>query len=118
MNKEPETYEELVRKKRCIDLTKFYELSHDDLEQIYTFLGNNSDGQIKCGISNITLIKGTDTEHAITIPARCISKEIDGILVSNTAFSIISHYSPSSSSGSSGGSSSNNNNNNNNNNNR
>ena len=34
MNKEPETYEELIRKKRCIDLTKFYELSENDLDQI------------------------------------------------------------------------------------
>ena len=41
MNKEPETYEELIRKKRCIDLTKYYELSEDDLEQIYHFLETN-----------------------------------------------------------------------------
>ena len=38
MNKEPETYEELIRQKRCIDLTKYYELSMDDLNKIYTFL--------------------------------------------------------------------------------
>ena len=25
MNKEPETYEELIRQKRCIDLAKYYE---------------------------------------------------------------------------------------------
>ena len=34
MNKEPETYEELIRQKRCIDLTKYYELSMDDLKYI------------------------------------------------------------------------------------
>ena len=41
MKKEPETYEELIRMKRCIELTKYYELSEKELEQIYDFLENN-----------------------------------------------------------------------------
>ena len=38
MNKEPETYEELIRYKRCVDLTKYYELSKDELDKIYNYL--------------------------------------------------------------------------------
>ena len=34
MNIEPETYEELIRMKRCIELTKYYELSDQELEKI------------------------------------------------------------------------------------
>ena len=41
MNKEPETYEELIRQKRCIELTKYYSLSKEDLEGIYDFLTKN-----------------------------------------------------------------------------
>ena len=48
MNKEPETYEELIRMKRCIELTKYYELSEKELEQIYDFLENNKNGEVIC----------------------------------------------------------------------
>ena len=77
MNKEPETYEELIRKKRCIDLTKYYELSQQDLDKIYTFLENNPDGQVRAGTQNISLIKGNDTANATVIVAKCISAAID-----------------------------------------
>ena len=30
MNKEPETYEELIRKKRCIELARYYELTEEE----------------------------------------------------------------------------------------
>ena len=85
MNKEPETYEELIRKKRCIDLTKYYELSQNDLEQIYTFLENNPTGQIRCGKQNLSLVIGNDTANAIVIPSKCISTAIDGIVMSTTS---------------------------------
>ena len=117
MNKEPETDEELIRKKMCIDLTKYYELSQNDLEQIYDFLEKNPKGTVKCA-ENISLINGNDTANAITIITKCINSTIDGIIMTNTLFNIIPHYTPTSYSGYSGGSSSNNNNNNNNNNNR
>ena len=38
MNKEPDTYEEIIRKKRCIDLAKYYSLTDDNLEKVYSFL--------------------------------------------------------------------------------
>lgn len=34
----PETYEELIRKKRCVELTKHYNITKEDLETIYNFL--------------------------------------------------------------------------------
>ena len=57
MNKEPETYEELIRKKRCIELTKYYSLTMEDLEKIYNYLTINPDGKIVGGIKNITFEK-------------------------------------------------------------
>ena len=56
MKKEPETYEELIRQKRCVDLTKYYTLSEIELEEIYKFLTNNPTGLIKGSFSNISLI--------------------------------------------------------------
>ena len=41
MKEEAKTYEELIRKKRCIDITKYYELDENDLETIYNFLKEN-----------------------------------------------------------------------------
>ena len=42
MKEEAKTYEELIRKKRCIDITKYYELDENDLETIYNFLKENN----------------------------------------------------------------------------
>lgn len=46
MKQEPETYEELIRTKRCIDLTKYYELSKEELDEIYIFLTENPQGGV------------------------------------------------------------------------
>lgn len=116
MRFEPETYEELVRMKRCIELTKHYELSKEELERIYDFLAQNKGATVKCGKENISLIS-SEVHTMEVIAARCIDGGIDGIFLSDKEFTIIPHYTPSSGSGYSGGSSSNNNNNNNNNNN-
>ena len=39
----PETYEELIRKKRCVELTKHYNITKEDLETIYNFFWLVSD---------------------------------------------------------------------------
>ena len=117
MNKEPETYEELIRRKRCINLTKYYELTQDDLNEIYNFLETHKDGYTKCGSNTILfMINGNSTPIKV-INTKCIDATIDGIVMSDSIFNIIPHYVPTSYSGYSGGSSSNNNNNNNNHNN-
>ena len=52
----PETYEELIRKKRCVELTKHYNITKEDLETIYNFLRDNPDGDIRCSGNSIILI--------------------------------------------------------------
>ena len=116
MNKEPETYEELIRKKRCIDLTKYYQLSKDELEQIYNFLLDDPKGTVKGTKVTISLIPGNNA-NPMAINTMCVDSSIDGIIMDNQYFKIIPHYTPSSGGDYSGGSSSNNNKNNNNNNN-
>ena len=43
MKEKAKTYEELIRKKRCVDITKYYELDENDLETIYNFLKENKE---------------------------------------------------------------------------
>lgn len=113
MDREPLTYEELIRKKKCIDLTKYYNLTKEDLDTIYNFLEDNKDGTVKCGIDNISLLKNNaPSSEALLIRTSRVSSNIDGIVLSNKLFKIIPHYTPSSGGRYSGGSSSNNNNNN------
>lgn len=119
MIRDPETYEELIRYKRCVDLTKYYELTESQIEKIYDFLESDKEGKIKSTGDYITLYPSTlNFTNEDVIIARCINSSIDGILMTNTMLEIIPHYTPSSGGSSySGGSSSNNSNNNNNNNN-
>lgn len=125
MNSEPETYEELIRKKRCIDLSKYYELSYDEFDQIYDFLCNTKNALVKASKSTI-ILTSKDKITPIIIQTKCLNDNIDGIIMSDKLFRIIPHYDPPERSsyhssysrglfgGSSGGTSSNNNNNNNN----
>ena len=114
MNNEPLTYEELIRKKRCINLTKYYNLTKEEIDEIYKFLEENKKGVLNCNTSSIVL-KAPNLNDTKVITTKLLVDTVDGLIVSNSRFKIIPHYTPSSSSGYSGGSSSNNNNNNNNN---
>ena len=114
MNKSPETYEELIRQKRCVELTKYYDLTAGEVDKIYNFLEANPKGIVKGGADNLSLMIGNNVIE--TIMATCTTSTIDGLSLGNSVFTIIPHYTPSSGGSSSGGSSSNNNNNNNNNN--
>ena len=58
MKKEPETYEELIRQKRCVDLTRHYNLTEEQLEQVYEFLKNNPKGKITGDKTKISLSVG------------------------------------------------------------
>ena len=117
MNREPETYDELIRYKRCIDLTRLYELSQSEFDKIYNHLKTYPKAIIIGNENTLTLKVNYKTEfQPEIINAKCINSSIDGVKLSNQAFTIIPHYTASSDGGYSGGSSSNNNNNNNNNN--
>ena len=115
MNKEPESYEELIRYKTCINLVKYYELSKEELDRIYNYLSTYPDAVI-IGNENSLALKNSNIElPPVIINAKCINKNIDGIKLSNDEFNIIPHYVESYSGSDFVGSSSNNNNNNNNN---
>ena len=104
MNKEPETYEELIRYKRCVDLTLHYDLSREDLDQIYNFLATYQKAVVIGNKSSLTLKVSYNTNvQPIVIHAKCIDSTIDGIRMSNELFTLIPHYVPYTSSG--GGSS-------------
>lgn len=125
MDKEPETYEELIRTKRCIELVKYYELDKEELDKIYYFLTENKEGKVICNMDDISLVVGNNTDGVIKIKSRRVLSSIQGLVMSNTMFRIIPTIEPATYYGygtsnhwSSGGTSSNNNNNNNNNNNR
>ena len=110
MNFEPQTYEELIRMKRCVELTKYYEVTEEELWEIYHFLEQEPEAFIKGGRQNLSLLIGQNTAKTQkVIMANCTDSSIDGILLSRTEFKVFPHYTPSSGSGSSGGSSSNNN---------
>ena len=47
MNFEPQTYEELIRMKRCVELTKYYEVTEEELWEIYHFLEQEPEAFIK-----------------------------------------------------------------------
>ena len=87
MKEEAKTYEELIRKKRCIDITKYYELDENDLETIYNFLKENKEAVIRGGIENLVLTcKGKENQ---IIVSRKKTSTIDGVTVSNNLFKII-----------------------------
>lgn len=44
MNFEPQTYEELIRMKRCVELTKYYELTEGGIGGDLPFPGTKSRG--------------------------------------------------------------------------
>jgi len=119
MNFEPQTYEELIRMKRCVELTKYYEVTEEELWEIYHFLEQEPEAFIKGGRQNLSLIIGQNTAKTQkVIMANCTDSSIDGILLSRTEFKVFPHYTPSSGSGSSGPNKNKNKNNNNNNKNR
>ena len=110
----PKTYNEVIRKKRCYDLAKYYFVSNEQLVEIYNFLSENAKNRISAGKSMIAFYD-ENGKMVKNISARPRLSSFDGINMSNSGFVVIQHYTSSGSS--SGGSSSNNNNKNNNNNN-
>lgn len=55
MNFEPQTYEELIRMKRCVELTKYYEVTEEELWEIYHFLEQEPEAFIKGGRQNTSV---------------------------------------------------------------
>ena len=71
MNFEPQTYEELIRMKRCVELTKYYEVTEEELWEIYHFLEQEPEAFIKGGRQNLSLIIGQNpavTDRIQSVP--------------------------------------------------
>ena len=117
------SYNEIIRKKKVMDLASYFYLSDDLINELYTFLLTFPAAAILCGRANMTLFNGNENVKTITVQPK--NYTFDAIRVTNTLFSVTPHYTPTTrayggggssggSSWSSGGGSSNNNNNNNN----
>lgn len=86
--KKVETYEELIRMKRCVDLTKYYGLEKNDLEKIYLFLEKNSFGIIKGDREKLVLITPDNQNEKIIIDVKSINPKIDGVYLTNDSLLI------------------------------
>lgn len=89
MHKEPETYEELLRQKRCLDLTIYYPLSLKELNQIYDFLSENPDGEVLGERQCLSLVVGNQVRFVIS--SSCESDEIDALVFNNYLFRTVPH---------------------------
>ena len=116
LNRNPETYNEIVHLKKMLDLAKYYQISAEVMDEISDFILASPKNTVVCDKTRIVL-KANGVEQK-TFAAAKISSAIDGLTLSAASLVVIPHYTPSSGGGGySGGGSSNNNNNNNNNNN-
>ena len=115
LNRNPETYNEIVHLKKMLDLAKYYALSAEVMDEVSDFILANPKNSVVCDSSNMVL-KSNGAEYKTFAVAKT-SSAIDGLTLTAKSLVIVPHYTPSSGGGYSGGSSSNNNNNNKNNNN-
>lgn len=77
MMKNPETYEELIRFKKCVDLTKYYELSQDEIDKIFNFLSSYPRANIIGNKTGLVLEEIDQSVPKEIINANCIDKSID-----------------------------------------
>ncbi len=77
MMKNPETYEELIRFKKCVDLTKYYGLSQEEVEKIYNYLSSNPDANIIGNKTGLILNQVGQSQPQEIINANCIDNSID-----------------------------------------
>ena len=75
--KNPETYEELIRFKKCVDLTKYYELSQDEIDKIYDYLSSNPEANIIGNKTGLVLEEINQSVPQEIINAKCIDNNID-----------------------------------------
>ena len=112
LNKNPETYNEIVHLKKMLVLAENYALSNEVINEVSDFILSNPKNTVVCDSTNM-ILKSNGAEYK-KFEVIKMSKDIDGLTLSAKSLVIIPHYTPSSGGGYSGGSSSNNNNNNNN----
>ena len=117
MNKKPTTYNEIIRMKKCYTLAKYFsDISEEELNAMYTFLGESPHNTIVANQEILSLVddKGKVVKSFSVSP---IDTSFDNITISNQDIVIIPHYDTLNSAADTGVSSINSINNNNNNNN-
>src|SRR5574344_2330361 len=117
IDKNPKTYNELIRLKKCYTLANYYSnISEDMFEEIYIFLGGSQKNAI---VANKKVLSLVDEKSKVvkTFPLIPRNSSFDNIKINKEGIVITPHYYSSSSNYSSSSSSNTNNNNNNNNNN-
>ena len=82
----PKTYNEVIRKKRCYDLAKYYIISDEILVEIYNFLSSGDDCRMSATRNLIALYRGKNMEKSIPVTPKLSS--FDGINLSNSDFVI------------------------------
>ena len=115
INKNPKTYNEIIRMKKCYELTKYYtNVTENMFNEIYDFLGLSPMNTV---IANQNVLSLVDEHSKIVKTYNMAPKNLsfDNIKVSNSGITVVPHYEPHSYSSYSSSSSNNNNNNNNNN---
>ena len=115
LNRNPETYNEIVHLRKMLDLAKYYSLSEETLDEVSDFVLADPKNTVVCDASRMVLKANGVDQKTFAVAKK--SSTIDGLTLSLASLVVIPHYTPSSSrsGGYSGGGSSNNNNNNNNN---
>ncbi|MFQ7204213.1 hypothetical protein [Waltera sp.] len=90
---EPQTYEELIRMKRCVELTKYYEVTEEELWEIYHFLEQEPEAFIKGATEPVPHHRAEYCKQKV-IMANCTDSSIDGILLSRTECKVfpITHH--------------------------
>ena len=107
LNRNPQTYHEIVSVKNVLELAKYYEVSEEFLDEAYDFISASKENTIVADINYIFFKKNNIITKQFT--ANLKTSSIDGLTITSTLLTVIPHYTPSSGSYS-GGSSSNNNN--------
>ena len=84
MRKEARTYEELLRQRNCLKITKYYNIKEEQLQEIYEFLTVNKSGIVRGYKNEIELILEAGVSK--TINATCIDFSINSFRLSNNGF--------------------------------
>ncbi len=93
MDKEPETYQELILQKRCVDLLGYYNMERSELDKIYNFFMNHTDG-VADGNNNGIILKykkGNETKQKI-VNCTLFNPTIDGLKMTLDKLTIYPHY--------------------------
>jgi len=87
LNVQPQTYNELMRVKRCYELTKYFVLSEELLEKIYNFLAEDPKHEI---LTTMIIINFMDEDTIVTsYSAEPKTQTFSSIKISEKVFNVV-----------------------------